>query len=252
MDGAVCEEEGTGVGSQNPPCVRRRAYGRRGKNNQITDQTFRAACIAGDGNRAAIAAALGIDRKVVTRRIQDDPELNALYGDGKAEPEIGTPKEMALMNRSPDDLPEHVAQEIGSVSEEDMEQYYTALRAYGVSEKRLAKLKSLDGLAKDWATHVSISLRGHHQSYDGQLHNLAEVAESIKEKLDSGDLNAEEYSYLSKVYVECVKEAGKGVGMMLTLTEALVRMIGASKNDGAPAKATAGWGPMKKVRPATN
>lgn len=166
---------------------------------------------------------------------------------------------MQILNRNPDDLPAHVAVEIGQVSREEMEQYYTALKAYGVSDERINKLKSLDGLANNWATHVSISLRGHHQSYDGQLHNLAEVAENIKKKLDGvknedgtiTQLDAESYSYLAKVYVECVKEAGKGVGMMLTLTEALVRMIGA-KNEAAPeGKTKMGWGKMKVVRKAS-
>lgn len=167
---------------------------------------------------------------------------------------------MQVLNRSSDDLPERVSVEIGNVDPKDLDIYYTALRAYGVSEKRLAQMRALDGLAKDWATHLSISLRGHHQSYDGQLHNLAEVAEDIKERLkghknEDGTytpLDAESYSWLSKVYVECVKEGGKGVGMMLTLTQALVQMISANKNQaGGPPRATAGWGPMKKVRPET-
>lgn len=154
-------------------------------------------------------------------------------------------------------MPSRVAVEIGHIDDGDLAIYRQALRAYGVSEKRLTKLKALDGLAKDWATHLSISLRGHHQSYDGQLHNLAELADEIAERLKGKEmqdgtrqpLDPEEYSYLAKIQVECVKEAGKGVNTMLTLTEALVRMMTADKNNkGAPIRATAGWGPMKRVR----
>jgi len=184
--------------------------------------------------------------------------LTRLFGKPFAEAPDTPPNDMQVLNRSAEDAPPRVSVEIGSVDPADLEIYHTALRAYGVSEKRITQMKALDGLAKDWATHLSISLRGHHQSYDGQLHNLAEVAEDIKErlkgtKMEDGSyqpLDAETYSWLSKVYVECVKESGKGVGMMLTLTEALVRMIGANKDHGAAPKATAGWGPMKKVRPA--
>lgn len=168
------------------------------------------------------------------------------------------PSKIQIFDRDESDLPENVSREIGHVGEEDLQMYWSALRASGVSEKRLAKLKSLSGLSRDWATHISLSLRGHHQSYDGQLHNLAEVADDIRERLkgvlaEDGKtlipLCAEDYSYLAKVYAECVKEAGKGVNTMLTLTEALVRMMNASKDQkGGEEKAQAGWGPMKKVR----
>lgn len=163
------------------------------------------------------------------------------------------------MARDTTDLPERIEKEIGQVSASDQEMYWAALRASGVSEKRLEKLKSLNGLAIDWATHISLSLRGHHQSYDGQLHNLADIADDIKKRLDGTpdadgkivQLDPESYSYLAKVYVECVKEAGKGVATMLALTEALVRMMAANKDQKAgEEKATAGWGPMKKVRKA--
>lgn len=165
---------------------------------------------------------------------------------------------MAVMNRSRGDLPGRVSVEIGSVGEGELKIYRDALKAYGVSDRRLAKIKALDGLAKDWATHMSISLRGHHQSYDAQLHELAELADDLTEKMkgtkqEDGTyipLDAESYSYLAKIKVECVKEGGKGVGVMLALTEALVRMLGASKNNAPAEKATSGWGPMKKVRDA--
>lgn len=160
------------------------------------------------------------------------------------------------MNRSAEDLPAHV--EInGDIDPAAMNMYWDGLKAYGVSDRRLAKLKTLSGLSKDWATHLSISLRGHHQSYDGQLHNLAELADEIDEKLKGhvqedgtcAPLSIEEYSYLAKIRVECVKESGKGVDTMLNLTEALVRMMNASQGKGGgPEKAKAGWGPMKKVR----
>lgn len=144
----------------------------------------------------------------------------------------------------------------------DLENYRRALKAYGVSDKRLEKLKALDGLARDGAMHLAISLRVTHQSYDGQLHNLAEVAEDIKERMKGTQmedgtikpLDSESYSYLAKVYVECVKEAGKGFGLMMSGTEAIVRMTMAAKNKngGGGGAAAPGWGPMKKVRPEQN
>lgn len=163
------------------------------------------------------------------------------------------------MARDTRDLPERVANEIGQVTEDDQQMYWNALRAAGVSEARLKQLKSLSGLSRDWATHISLSLRGHHQSYDAQLHNLAEVAADIKRQLAGKEmqdgsmqpLDAESYSYLSKVYVECVKQAGNGVNTMLSLTEALVRMMAANKDQkGDSGKAKPGWGAMKKAKKA--
>jgi hypothetical protein len=164
---------------------------------------------------------------------------------------------MEVVARDESDLPENVVKDIGQVGDEDWKTYWGALRASGVSEKRLEKLKSLSGLSKDWATHISLSLRGHHQSYDGQLHNLAELSDDIGEQMkgklaDDGEtmipLDAEEFSYLAKIRVECAKEIGNGVKTMLSLTEALVRMMAANDSKNAssgPVKA--GWGPMKKV-----
>lgn len=198
----------------------------------------------------------------VDKRIASDPQLNALYGRHRNEPPEQSPDEMQVMNRSATDLPAKVGVELfGNINDDDLTIYRNALRAYGVSEARLAKLKALDGLAKDWATHMAISLRGHHQSYDGQLHNLAELADDIAERLkgtknEDGTftpLNTEEYTYLAKVKVECGKEIGKGVVTLMTLTEALVRMLNADKNKpNNGAKATPGWGEMKRVHKPEN
>lgn len=219
------------------------------RRSRISRQTFRAAVIAGGGNRANIARATGYSYNQVDRRIAADPELNALYGDKSADAPVQPPDKLQVIARDTSDLPERVAAEIGQVTDADQQMYWAALKASGVSDRRLAKLKSLSGLAVDWATHISLSLRGHHQSYDGQLHNLADMADDIKKRLDTGELDAESYSYLAKVYVECTKEQGKGVATMLALTEALVRMMAANeKKGGGEEKATAGWGPPKKVR----
>lgn len=161
--------------------------------------------------------------------------------------------------RGPGDLPESVGgvELAESVAEMDRQAYRDALKEYGVSDKQLAKLKALDGLAKNGGRLLSVSLQMTHQNYVGQLHNLAEVADELRDRLRGKEmadgstqpLDFEEYATLSKVYVECVKEAGTGYKLMMAGTEAMVRMIMASKGkspSGSPAEA--GWGPMKKVR----
>ena len=188
--------------------------------------------------------------------------MNRLYGDPSADVPSDGPTDIDTMNRDASMLPEHVPgiELVDSIAQMDRETYRAALKDYGVSDKQLAKLKALDGLAANGGRLLSVSLQMTHQNYVGQLHNLAEVADDIRERLmpkkdADGNLvpmNAEDYSYLAKVYVECVKEAGKGYGLMMTGTEAMVRMMTAAKADKKPdsGKATAGWGPMKKVRKA--
>jgi len=136
------------------------------------------------------------------------------------------------------------------VMQMDRDAYRDALKKYGVSDRQLDKLRALDGLAKNAGHLLSISLQMTHQNYIGQLHNLADVADELKERLNP-DMPSEEYAALSRAYIECVKEAGKGYGIMLTGTEAMVRMMAAAKGRSpSDTKTTHGWGPMKKVRDA--
>ena len=184
------------------------------------------------------------------------------YGRSNREPPAFAPSDVAAMGRRPDDLIALAPgiELVDQVAEMDREIYRGALKEYGVSEKQLKKLKALDGLAKNGGRLLSVSLQMTHQNYVGQLHNLADVADQIKERLNGKEmqdgstqpLDAEEYSYLAKVYVECVKQAGAGYELMMKGTEAMVRMMAAAKGTGiGNEKAQAGWGPMKKVRPNT-
>jgi len=217
-------------------------------NTKVSKQTFRAATIANDGNRTHIARALGLDKSSVSRRIAADPELNALYGDHKADLPAEAPAELKALGRRRSDLEAIPGIElVDAVAEMDRENYRAALEKYGVSKGTLEKLKALDGLAADGGRLLAVSLQMTHQNYVGQLHKLAEVADDIKKRL-TDELGAEDYSYLAKVYVECVKEAGKGYGLMMTGTEAMIRMmVSARGQGGGEPKAQAGWGPMKKV-----
>ena len=142
----------------------------------------------------------------------------------------------------------------------DLETYRTALKVYGISETQLAKLKALDGLAAGSDRLLAVSFRVSHQSYVAQLHRLAEVADAIKDRLKGSEmqdgtikpLDDESLGALSKVYVECVKELGRGMKLMLEGIEAIERMraIASGKESPGEGKAVPGWGPMKKVRPA--
>lgn len=173
-----------------------------------------------------------------------------MYGSG-GEGAEDAPGQIETMGRRREDLAAIPGVElVDQVAEMDREMYRTALKAYGVSDKQLAKLKALDGLAKNGGRLLSVSLQMTHQNYVGQLHNLAEVADEVREKMSADGIDAETYSYLAKIYVECVKEAGKGYGLMMTGTEAMVRMMASAKSTGPVEKATSGWGPMKKVRKA--
>lgn len=228
----------------------------------IPREAFRKAVIVAGGNISIIASAIGRSAKSVRDRIASNPELNALYGSGKSPNKTS---KMTAMKRRESDIPDDPEPEaevnielVEQVAEMDREAYRAALKQYGVSDRQLNKLKALDGLAKNGGRLLSVSLQMTHQNYVGQLHNLAEVADELKDRMSGNvmqdgsiqPLDIEEHSSLARAYIECVKEAGKGYSLMMAGTEAMVRMMAAARsgNAGAQPKAVSGWGPMKKVR----
>jgi len=163
------------------------------------------------------------------------------------------------MDRNAQDIPPEVSIEvIKQIEAMDREMYLDSLKKAGVSVKTLDNLRAMDGLAKDAGRQLSMSLEMTHKNFILQLMKLAEVSDSLRSRLEGKEmedgtkvaLEPIEYAAISRVYIECVKEARSGYGMMLTGTEAMVRMMTAAKGkgDSPEGKATAGWGPMKKVR----
>lgn len=212
-----------------------------------------------------MAAALGITEASVRQRVYSDPELKALYAHRKGsfgKPADESPKPpdgTAPFRRRVDDLPEPVRgiELAETVAEMDRDIYREGLREYGVSEKQLKKLKALDGLAKDSGRLLSVSLQMTHQNYLGQLHKLADVADDLLERMKGVEIDGkyiphapEDQASLTKCYIECVKEAGKGYQLIMEGTQAMVRMIAVASgvSDTAPARETK-WKP-KKVNPA--
>ena len=164
------------------------------------------------------------------------------------------------MMRDAQDIPPEVSMEtVKQIEAMDREMYLDSLKKAGVSVKTLDNLKAMDGLAKDAGRQLSMSLEMTHKNFILQLMKLAEVSDNLRERLNGTEVNGvnvpldpEQYAAISRVYIECVKEARSGYAMMLTGTEAMVRMMTAAKGkgDSPEGKATAGWGPMKKVRDA--
>lgn len=212
---------------------------RHGPAPRLSRQEFRTAVIAGDGHYENIARATGYTRSNVAYRIAHDPELKPLFGHKARTVSLGV-----------------------QVTRSDLETYRAALKVYGVSEAHLAKLRALDGLAVGSDRLLAVSFQVSHQSYVGQLHNLDEVADAIKERLKGSlmqdgtykPLEDESLATLSKVYVDCVKERGRGMKLIVDGIEAIERMKAAASGKETPkeGKAVPGWGPMKKVRPAEN
>lgn len=200
---------------------------------------FRLAVVGGAGDRQKIARALNISQQAVARRIAADPELCAIYGRG---------------------VVDAVSDPITAL---DLETYRAALKVYGVSAMHLEKQRALDALAAGNSDRMlAISLRVAHQSYVGLLHDLDEVAAAVKERLNGVAMpdgttvahEPEQHAALAKVFVDCVKERGRGAAIMMAGIETIVKMSAAAKDD-APdgaGKAKPGWGKMKKVRPPQN
>lgn len=141
-----------------------------------------------------------------------------------------------------------------------MELYRGGLKLYGLSEKHLAKLKSLDKLCTDGSLLI-ISHKVCLQSYIGLLHHADEIADAVRERMKGTvvpdddsliPLNTEDFAELAKIHIECVKERGKGFALMMSGLETIARMTRENDKESPSAPKTPGWGPMKKVRPAEN
>lgn len=190
--------------------------------------------VSGAGNRQIIAKALGISEQAVAKRISEDHGLREIYG-GQGRGALADP-----------------------ITALDLETYRAALKVYGVSAMHLEKQRALDALAAGNSDRMlAISLRVAHQSYVGLLHDLDEVAAAVKERLNGVAMpdgttvphEPEQHAALAKVFVDCVKERGRGAAIMMAGIETIVKMSAAAKGDGpgVAGKTKPAWGPMKRV-----
>jgi hypothetical protein len=191
---------------------------------------------AAGGDRGLASAALGMTRETLGERINAHAQLRALWSKAGADNADGPPppRQGEVFNRAPLDLPkdEPMTIELAQMVEQaDRDMHEKGLKALGVSENMLTRLKGLEGLARSSGHFIAISLETTHRSYYLQVLELMEVAKGIRDRLMAppGDTNYiaddEARAFLGKNYVEMVKEAGRAYELMLTGAQAMVKMI---------------------------
>jgi hypothetical protein len=204
-----------------------------------------------DGNIELAARALGCAQQTVRWWIKDDVELNALWGGmTPRSPPVEAPNEAELMDRSPETQPSAIPSPAAvnlalGIAEQDAKILLEGLKALGIQEKTLDRLRKLDGLAQSNGHFLSVSLQTTHRMYFLQLVEMMEVAQKMKsDYLDYeqddpknpgqklGRLTHEERAWFYKCYTEMVKEAGKGYNTMMEGTKAMVMMLKAAAGDG--------------------
>lgn len=170
--------------------------------------------------------------------IDRDPELAAVYGTTgkllKARlPQAPGPND--VLDREPDDLPPGVGSETKAaveifelVSQAERELHYRGLKAIGVNETTLQKLRDLDGLASSNAAFIAIGLEKTHRLYYEVVINLKTVADQIKERyLDPEKaVDMETLPFFYRNYIDAVKEFGRAYDLFIQGAAVILKMVG--------------------------
>jgi len=165
-------------------------------------------------------------------------------------PPVAAPTEAELMDRSPDTQPDSIPSPASvnlalGIAEQDAKILLEGLKALGIQDKTLERLRKLDGLAQSNGHFLSVSLQTTHRMYFLQLVEMMEVAQRMKDDYIEAEivdpanpekklsrLSHEERAWFYKCYTEMVKEAGKGYNTMMEGTKAMVMMLKAASGDG--------------------
>lgn len=187
------------------------------------------------GNVAAAAQALGMDRKALFRRIAKDPELKALYGHQSQDSEVPEMSAMSTMLRTPSDIPmrQDENRELAeNLMKQDRELLRAGLQAAGIKPETIQKIRSLDGLARNTAAFLSVSIDFTHRL------NIFSQAALLEEMLYIRDnhLRAEGMDPMVKVmwqraFNEIGEMLGKGHDRALNATQAMMAIAKGTQGD---------------------
>jgi hypothetical protein len=111
------------------------------------------------------------------------------------------------------------------------------LAKLGVKPETIQKLRDLEGLARDGGRFLSMSVQKTHEIYFLQLIKLFEEAERIrKDYLDNDEISAKDKAFWRRMYLDMVKESGKGYKLTFDGARALAEMMMAGMPDPRPAQ----------------
>lgn len=208
------------------------------------------------GNITAAAEAMGMDTKSLFRRINNDPELKALYGNQGQNAEVAELNPLNTMLRNPQDLPpqQPVDREFAeNLLKQDREMLRMGLQSAGIKPETIEKIRSLDGLARNTAAFLSVSIDFTHRL------NIFSQAALLEEMMYIRDthLRAEGMDPMVKVmwqraFNEIGEMLGKGHDRALNATQAMMAIAKGAQGDDPKAgnNAKPAWQQAKPVNSA--
>jgi hypothetical protein len=141
------------------------------------------------------------------------------------------------INRQPDiEIPGRTPEEVtAQILEADRALMAEGLAKLGVKPETIQKLRDLEGLARDGGRFLSMSVQKTHEIYFLQLVKLFEEAERIRtEFLDKDDISPKDKAFWRRLYLDMVKESGKGYQNTFDGARALAEMMMSSMPGPSP------------------
>ncbi len=193
-------------------------------------------------------------RDVVDR----DPELSAAYGTtGKRRP-AGVPvapSQTEILDREEDDMPADAkdaanggVEIIQMVDQAEKELHLKSLKALGVNEATLTKLRELDGMASSTASFIAIGLEKTHRLYYLAVVDLKTVADQIKERYldpqgEKAIVGKDLLPFYYRNYIDAVKEFGRAYDLFIQGAAVILKIVGGGNDEDAakPKKAKLGF-----------
>ena len=178
-----------------------------------------------------------------------------MYGTtGKLQPKMApqAPAETEIMEREPDDLPPGVGSDtkaaveiVQMVGDAEREMHMKSLKALGVSEVTLKKLRDLDGMASSTGAFIAIGLEKTHRLYYLAVIDLKTVADGIKERYldlkdDKPQVSPDLLPFYYRNYIDAVKEFGRAYDLFIQGAAVILKIV-SGQNDEQP-------GGKKKVK----
>lgn len=207
------------------------------------------------GSVKAAAMGLGMSRTALRERIDRNPQLFALYGHQGEDAEIAEETETGTMLRTPADLPatQPENRELAeTLMKQDRELLRSGLQAAGIKPETIARIRSLDGLARNTGAFLSVSMDFTHRLHIFSQAALFEEMEYIRKN----HLRADKMDPMVKVmwqraFNEIADMLGKGYDRTLAGTQAMMAIMSKSGGEKPGAGATKGKPGWQQARDVT-
>lgn len=201
-----------------------------------------------------VAEGLGVHDSTIRGVIEKTPELRAAYGTtGKLYPAAAprAPLQTEIVDREPDDIPDSAQPGKGGiellelVSKAENDLHIKSLKALGVHEATIDKLRKLEDLGSSTGAFIATGLQKTHRLYYLAVVDLKTVADQIKERyLDDAEAVSDELRpFYYRNYIDAVKEFGRAYDLFIQGAAVILKISagGSGGEDGPKPKAKLGF-----------